>query len=62
MNARITKKGIKISDIFNEGMFDYINMLAKDAKCEVTYSNEMTLALVTGSSENLNSFINMWND
>jgi len=61
MKARITKKGVTVSEIFNEGLKDLVDTYVEGTGCKVIYENYMTKAKITGSDIAVNKFIANWN-
>jgi hypothetical protein len=62
MKAKCLKKGIVVSQIFNESMLDDVDYMAEKAGCKMA-AQDMggTEYLITGTTEQLNTFIKLWN-
>ena len=62
MKIRATQKAITITGIYNEGMMEQINSMAAGSGCSTTFTDFGTKCKITGSVDQLNQFINLWNE
>jgi len=62
MRVAIIKKGISITGIMNEGMFEIILNFVEESKCKVEFKDYSTKALITGNDKQLNNFIKLWDN
>ena len=63
MRASFIKKGtqIKVSGIYNESMLDDVYMYCKKSGCSFETQNYCTEAIVSGTKEQLEKFVKLWN-
>ncbi len=59
MKARVNKKSVSISEIYNEGQKEVVMEIAEIAKSEIEFSDHSTKAKIT---TNLSRFITAWNE
>ena len=56
------KDGLVIKNISNESMLEMIEDYIRESGCQSKFSNCLTKANISGSCEQLNKFIALWNN
>jgi hypothetical protein len=61
MTVSVNRNGLSVTDIYNESMANDAEFITKQSGCEYEYVRNRTKILITGTQEQLNKFINLWN-
>ena len=59
MKARVNKKSVVFSEIYDEGTFEMVNEVANNTKSVITWADQNTKAKIT---TNINAFITAYNN
>jgi hypothetical protein len=63
MKAKIDRRGyIRVTGIYNESFLERLQRMVDDSGVKVTYKDNLTKAVISGSNAELNRFIEIWND
>ena len=61
MKARCNKKSIVFSGIYDESLLCEIGYISEKSGCKIKLEDYSTKAIVKGTKEQLNKFVNLWN-
>ena len=61
MKIRVNQKSIKVTEVLNESLMERVIEVIEKSGCKHQMKDFGTTYIITGTSEQLNNFIDIWN-